>query len=442
MQDLARIAAENLQDLCLPQRARALFLALLLLAPTLVLSPRAAASDREPPIARGTERPRFLFDSGVVWRDGEPWVEILVAVPYTELMFRPADGHYRATYDLIVVLTSGGRQLSGDLWEESADVRTLAEARESAGVAKRTVTLRAKPGKVRVEVTVSEQSSGNEGRLTQELAIRDPKYEPLQIGKIWFSRCASDSSSAARPAEGALLVGRRFGAATGPVCVWTCVYAAGLPDTATIGFHWKVLGERNEMLAENRMRLPISGDSVSVSFRLPVETFWLGGYDLWVEASGGKKSVSRVTGFDMDETTVSLEHNPDESIALVRYIATAEEIATLEDAPPERRMASWDEFWKRRDPTPDTEQNEFKEEFFERVRFANENYSTLGPGWRTDRGMIYIQYGPPDQIESYPHNTDLPPYEVWSYYDLQKRFVFVDYDGFGRYELYTPGRQR
>ena len=137
---------------------------------------------------------------------------------------------------------------------------------------------------------------------------------------------------------------------------------------------------------------------------------------------------------------VSLEHNPSESIGLVRYIATSEEIAALEDSTPENRERVWNEFWNRRDPTPGTEANEFKEEFFARVRYANEHFSTLGPGWRSDRGMVYIQYGAPDQIETYPHNIDGPPYEIWYYYGARRRFLFVDYDGFGRYELYSPGR--
>ena len=120
-------------------------------------------------------------------------------------------------------------------------------------------------------------------------------------------------------------------------------------------------------------------------------------------------------------------------IVLIKYIASADEIRQLENAGPEERDKLWEEFWKKRPPG-------FKEEFFGRVRYANEHFSSVGPGWKTDQGMIYITYGAPDEVESYPHNIDGPPYEIWSYTTLRRRFVFVDYDGFGRYELYTPGR--
>ena len=62
------------------------------------------------------------------------------------------------------------------------------------------------------------------------------------------------------------------------------------------------------------------------------------------------------------------------------------------------------------------------------------------PGWRSDRGRIYIKYGQPEQVESRPSRVDGLAVEVWTYIDLGLRFVFVDYDGFGRYELYQPGR--
>ena len=67
----------------------------------------------------------------------------------------------------------------------------------------------------------------------------------------------------------------------------------------------------------------------------------------------------------------------------------------------EEREQFVEQFWLRRDPTPDTDENEFKEEHYRRIAYANEHYASGIPGWRTDRGRIYIQYGPPDEIESH-----------------------------------------
>ena len=67
----------------------------------------------------------------------------------------------------------------------------------------------------------------------------------------------------------------------------------------------------------------------------------------------------------------------------------------------EEREQFVEQFWLRRDPTPDTEENEFKEEHYRRIAYANEHFASGIPGWRTDRGRIYIQYGPPDEIEAH-----------------------------------------
>jgi len=401
-----------------------------------------ASTWREPPVARNQERPRFLFDAGAIWGLGGPALEIVVEIPYPELMFRLEDGAYRAAFDLIVVLRQGKRQIGGDLWHESIAARSQAETRSRSSIYRRRLILPARPGEIDVEVTVSETASGNEGRVRQRIDVRDLKKDEVRIEKIWFERCPTDSASSPRAGPVETIVSRRFGSSAGPVCVRSSARMRGIDPEAGLRASWKVVGARREAILQGDLTPASIGDSVPLSFRLPLETLWLGGYELLIDIEIARKKATRLVAFEMDETMVSLDHNPEESIALIRYIASVEEIALLEDADPAVRGKAWDEFWRKRDPTPGTDVNEFKEEFFHRVRYANENFSSLGPGWRTDRGMIYIQYGPPDQVESFPHNIDGPPYEIWTYYAESKRFVFVDYDGFGRYELHTPGRFR
>jgi len=89
-------------------------------------------------------------------------------------------------------------------------------------------------------------------------------------------------------------------------------------------------------------------------------------------------------------------------------------------------------FWQRRDPTPDTEENEYKEEHYQRIAYANEHFAAGIPGWKSDRGRIYIQYGKPDEIDSHPSGgtyerpieegggeTSTFPFEDWRYRYLE-----------------------
>jgi GWxTD domain-containing protein len=86
----------------------------------------------------------------------------------------------------------------------------------------------------------------------------------------------------------------------------------------------------------------------------------------------------------------------------VRYIISPEEEEAFKLlGTDDERDQFIEQFWLRRDPTPDTEENEFREEHYRRIQYANEHFAAGVPGWRTDRGRIYIVWGPPDEIESH-----------------------------------------
>jgi GWxTD domain-containing protein len=104
-------------------------------------------------------------------------------------------------------------------------------------------------------------------------------------------------------------------------------------------------------------------------------------------------------------------------------------------------------FWKQRDPTPGTPQNEYRDEIVKRFKYVNEFFgrSTTREGWRTDQGRYYMILGPPQGIERYDASLGLVPCEAWSYYgdarkDLPPQFVLVFYKrgGVGEYKLYDP----
>ncbi len=113
----------------------------------------------------------------------------------------------------------------------------------------------------------------------------------------------------------------------------------------------------------------------------------------------------------------------------VAYIITDEERAAFKRlSTDEEREQFIEQFWLRRDPTPDTAENEYKEEHYRRIAYANERFASGIPGWKTDRGRIYITFGPPDEIESRPSGgsyerpieegggtTSTFPFEKWRY---------------------------
>src|SRR5215470_15794727 len=113
----------------------------------------------------------------------------------------------------------------------------------------------------------------------------------------------------------------------------------------------------------------------------------------------------------------------------VVYIITDEERRAFKALKTDEERDKFIEgFWLRRDPDPDTPENEYKDQYYERIQYANERFSSGIPGWKTDRGRIYIMYGKPDEIESHPAGgpydrpsyegggtTSTYPFEIWWY---------------------------
>ena len=129
------------------------------------------------------------------------------------------------------------------------------------------------------------------------------------------------------------------------------------------------------------------------------------------------------------------------AVAQLKYIAKRKDHeAMLNASTPAERRRLFDDFWKKRDPTPRTERNERLEEYYYRVAYADQSYS-VGRlnGWETDRGQVFVRFGAPDAIERYP----LPvsgggAFEVWTYETVKRRFIFTDEQGDGSYKLLTP----
>jgi GWxTD domain-containing protein len=132
------------------------------------------------------------------------------------------------------------------------------------------------------------------------------------------------------------------------------------------------------------------------------------------------------------------------------YIISAEERAAFERLQADQERDRFiEQFWEKRDPTPGTPVNERKTEHYRRIEYAQRRWGSAGaPGWKTDRGQVYIVYGPPDEIEAHPSGgsaarlafSSSDPFEAWGYRRLEGighdiLLLFVDADESGDYRL-------
>ena len=181
-----------------------------------------------------------------------------------------------------------------------------------------------------------------------------------------------------------------------------------------------------------RLALLSEGNEAAVE---QARKFFVYNPDVQVAAAGGEGDfeTSPYASMPADEVAQALEHV--QPIATTQERRRAERIRDLDE---QRRFLR--AFWQKRDADPATPANAFKDEFYRRLQYANERYSSRsGEGWQTDRGRVLLKYGPPATVEPHLFDRGMAPHEIWVYNNIpgegQASFVFADRDQLGTFEL-------
>ena len=311
------------------------------------------------------------------------------------------------------------------------------------------------PGKYSYKTTVQDGNSEREGYIEGEMEIPDYSVEELTVSQIQFA------SQLFKPLKESPFL--KNGVTVIPNVSRTYSYKlpmlyfyfeinniltsqTPMPDSTTLAISYEVYNPEGKLmksfsglkktLAQNSSA-EIGGFNI---ITLPPDNYRL---RIIVEDLNTQKQVVTERGFrflGMEEEAqpvaeILTEKEAEEYLNQIRYIATPEELKIYKSLPLDKKAEYLREFWKRRDPTPGTAKNEAMLEHYRRWYFVQKRYSSNIPGWKTDRGRIYIKYGPPDEIERHSASFDTKPYEIWYYYKKNMRFIFADLQGFGRYTL-------
>jgi GWxTD domain-containing protein len=196
---------------------------------------------------------------------------------------------------------------------------------------------------------------------------------------------------------------------------------------------FKVLDEQENTIFDDSLRYRGGRDVESQVVRLAPDSVSLGELEI-VVGSEPERSASALVSF----TQAWVVTNFEEMLDLLRYFGEDERIGQMRRAPPGDRARLWREFYEATDPNSGTPENEALNQYFGRVSAANQRFKDEGvPGWRTDRGEVFITLGPPDEsVESTPGTSSR--IMRWTYLTHRLEIYFQDETGFGRLRL-TPG---
>ncbi|MCB0728442.1 MAG: GWxTD domain-containing protein [Ignavibacteriae bacterium] len=204
-------------------------------------------------------------------------------------------------------------------------------------------------------------------------------------------------------------------------------------------YQYKITGAKEKIYEKGSYQYTLTPGINKFFEKIPTDNLVFGDYKLEItDISSGeliaeKDFSNKLNGMPVNSKDMNL------MISQLLYIASGEEYSKIKNAPTEELKEKYFiEYWRSKDPSPNTTKNELMIEYYNRIEVANERYSHYIDGWKTDMGMVYIIYGEPNSIDRVPFAENSKPYEIWQYYTDNKEFIFFDESGFGDYKLAIP----
>lgn len=358
-----------------------------------------------------------------------------LSLPNRALRYEREEDGFRADYRVVLSFRRGEEDIKRIEREERVRVGSFAEtSRAEESVIFQTL-IALVPGRYSVNVGIRDVRSGRGFESTDTLDVPAYGVGGHRASAAFVYRAEGRPSSEAQPE---LILNPRRTIPFGADDPLVYVEGYGLPANGSVAL--RLVDEREQEVW--RGNTPLGGDGavrhalVEIpAGSLPMGRLWL---EVDVPGADGSRPRSPLLVTLSDDWMVE---NFDQVLRYLAYIAYPAEIDSLRQAEGADRKAVWDRFWERRDPAPASPVNEFREEFFNRVRVATEQLAEAGTeGWRTDRGRVYIVLGAPDHIIERQVGRDAvrPNVYEWIYSRTpagRLELLFVDRTGFGRYEM-------
>lgn len=366
-------------------------------------------------------------------------VDVFIQVPYKNIQFVKSNQGFTAKYSITTsVFDSTKKKLIAEkTWNETINVIdfSMTTSKESYNLSKRSFDLL--PGNYSIRTMLQDKDSRQEA-LGENIFVVKSYTNNVSLSDVLL---ISKSDNSQGKNEIVPNVSRNIPSAADRIKFYFEVYVKDTVDTKKM-FEYTVLNSEKTIIHKEIDDRDLKPGTNKVFYTLSEFPFELGVYSLNVAVlDDNSKVIETVTKafYSHWKGLPAVVTDIDKAISQTSYIATPDELDYMESGEtiPEKTKRFL-EFWKKKDPSPNNDENEIFDEYFRRISFANENFSNYTEGWRSDRGMVYTILGAPNNVDRHPFEYDSKPYEVWEYYDLNRSFVFLDQTGFGDYRLITP----
>ncbi|MCD6115570.1 GWxTD domain-containing protein [bacterium] len=363
-------------------------------------------------------------------------VSIYTRIRYDELQFVKTDPGFKASYELVIVaLDKNGDDCAHKIItkEVSVPIYDKTNSRKLFNITETDFLLL--PGIYKVKISLTDLDAKKTRKLKTDFEV--PKFftEKIMLSDILLADTVfTDSTKKFKIKPN---VFGNYLDTQKNLFVYSEIYTKDIIPEVQVTL--KIVDKDGKEIVIKKFKKKIEGAVTPLVCKMDRKDLSNGRYNvvLTVESSkyvAGQKRPVMIHWLDMPSTSANL----DAAIEQMRWIAKKSFIKKLLKMKPKEKKKVFSEFWKELDPSPGTDENEIRDEYYRRIDIANENFGYYLAGWKTERGMVYVILGPPDDVERHPFEMSSKPYEVWFYQQFNHNLVFVDEHGYGEYRLLYP----
>jgi GWxTD domain-containing protein len=399
------------------------------------------------------EKPKIFLDYAY-FKEGtsDNWrLEVYYKVFNSDLTFVKVNDKFKASYEIEIILFSKNKQYTASSHEEEYVVDSYQDTRSADNFLINQIDLFAPAGEYRLSIRLIDHNSRQIEKSEQQFNLISLKRSEPAFGGIELARSVSQTGDSTNKftkngAEVIPSVSDIFGDPDTVFWVYFELYGVAIQRAEDYLLSYELdAGNKSTVFKDTvRAKLLQASDQTLYDFKkIELDTMPDRDYTLRLKLLNKQGKV-----ITKAEKELRVEWSPlyqvnanwDKAVDLLRYVASDKELKEMRATKgKEEEIKKWREFWRSKDPTPDTPENELMDEYYKRVKYTNEHFGIYDKeGYKTDMGLVYIKFGPPDEVNKHPFEMDVRAYQIWYYYRLNRKFLFVDVNGYGEYELRYP----
>jgi GWxTD domain-containing protein len=386
--------------------------------------------------AKKTKAIFFVEKADFFRNNNETMTSVSIIFPYDVLTFFRDSKEYFSDYEVGIIFSKDNKLDSviyENFVENSIKTTTYNKTNSRKNILIHSFNTIIPPSIYYISPYIYDKKSKARYSLTEEVEIKKFNNKKVQISDILFYSISDEGSS---------LSPNIFAETSKNIFYKYEVYVPEEFVGDTLDVEYSITTSENRSFIQKKFRSLISTKPVIAdSLELSGWNLDYSKYDLKIKVNHKSDSVFSTKKFFTQWSNLpNTVRNITQALESMKYIindgAVYDSVLALSKAD---QREYFDDFWELRDPSKGTKLNELMNEYFKRVSHANKTFSIQNmKGWKTDRGIVLITYGFPDEIVNESDSRKGIKYEVWHYYAKNKKFIFKDRNGFGDFQLITP----